>query len=159
MPIQKGGSNFSPCCCSARDVIRSSGGTDTHLFLLSLVDRDTTGKAAQLALDHAHHRSGQNLRTRPDNRTAVPESKIPDGPLAKAPMPVDEGRIIETLRYGLAQVMGFRALTDMLYARVVSLMLDAAQPKRPPRTIRRRSGTDQQTRLGTAACGGEFALR
>lgn len=48
-------------------------------------------------------------------------------------MPVDEGRIIETLRHGLAQVMGLRPVTDMLYGRAVSLMLDDAQPKRPPR--------------------------
>ena len=38
-----------------------SGGTDTHLFLLSLVDRDTTGKAAQLALDGAGITTNKNM--------------------------------------------------------------------------------------------------
>jgi len=38
-----------------------SGGTDTHLFLLSLVDRDTTGKAAQLALEHAGITANKNM--------------------------------------------------------------------------------------------------
>jgi glycine hydroxymethyltransferase len=38
-----------------------SGGTDTHLFLLSLVDRDTTGKAAQLALDRAGITANKNM--------------------------------------------------------------------------------------------------
>ena len=36
-----------------------SGGTDVHLFLLSLVDRDTTGKAAQIALERAGHHHQQ----------------------------------------------------------------------------------------------------
>jgi len=38
-----------------------SGGTDTHLFLLSLMDRDTTGKAAQLALDRAGITVNKNM--------------------------------------------------------------------------------------------------
>ena len=38
-----------------------SGGTDTHLFLLSLVDRDTTGKAAQIALEHAGITTNKNM--------------------------------------------------------------------------------------------------
>jgi len=38
-----------------------SGGTDTHLFMLSLVDRDTTGKAAQLALDRAGITANKNM--------------------------------------------------------------------------------------------------
>ncbi|MEE2679318.1 MAG: serine hydroxymethyltransferase [Myxococcota bacterium] len=38
-----------------------SGGTDTHLFLLSLVDRDTTGKAAQLALERAGITANKNM--------------------------------------------------------------------------------------------------
>ncbi|MGH0028686.1 MAG: serine hydroxymethyltransferase [Myxococcota bacterium] len=38
-----------------------SGGTDTHLFLLSLVDRDTTGKAAQLALERAGITTNKNM--------------------------------------------------------------------------------------------------
>jgi glycine hydroxymethyltransferase len=38
-----------------------SGGTDNHLFLLSLVDRDTTGKAAQLALDRAGITTNKNM--------------------------------------------------------------------------------------------------
>ena len=38
-----------------------SGGTDTHLFLLSLVDRDTTGKAAQLALERAGITVNKNM--------------------------------------------------------------------------------------------------
>jgi glycine hydroxymethyltransferase len=38
-----------------------SGGTDTHLFLLSLVDRDTTGKAAQIALEHAGITANKNM--------------------------------------------------------------------------------------------------
>ena len=38
-----------------------SGGTDNHLFLLSLVDRDTTGKAAQLALDRAGITANKNM--------------------------------------------------------------------------------------------------
>ena len=38
-----------------------SGGTDNHLFLLSLLDRDTTGKAAQLALDRAGITANKNM--------------------------------------------------------------------------------------------------
>lgn len=38
-----------------------SGGTDNHLFLLSLIDRDTTGKAAQIALDRAGITANKNL--------------------------------------------------------------------------------------------------
>jgi glycine hydroxymethyltransferase len=38
-----------------------SGGTDTHLFLLSLVDRDTTGKGAQIALERAGITTNKNM--------------------------------------------------------------------------------------------------
>ncbi len=38
-----------------------SGGTDTHLFLLSLVDRDTTGKAAEAALGRAGITANKNM--------------------------------------------------------------------------------------------------
>jgi glycine hydroxymethyltransferase len=38
-----------------------SGGTDNHLFLLSLVNRDTTGKAAQLALERAGITANKNM--------------------------------------------------------------------------------------------------
>jgi glycine hydroxymethyltransferase len=38
-----------------------SGGTDNHLFLLSLVDRDTTGKMAQTALDRAGITTNKNM--------------------------------------------------------------------------------------------------
>jgi glycine hydroxymethyltransferase len=38
-----------------------AGGTDTHLFLLSLVDRDTTGKAAQIALERAGITANKNM--------------------------------------------------------------------------------------------------
>ncbi len=38
-----------------------SGGTDNHLFLLSLVDRDTTGKAAQIAFDRAAITANKNM--------------------------------------------------------------------------------------------------
>jgi glycine hydroxymethyltransferase len=38
-----------------------SGGTDNHLFLLSLVDRDTTGKAAQVALERAGITANKNM--------------------------------------------------------------------------------------------------
>jgi glycine hydroxymethyltransferase len=38
-----------------------SGGTDVHLFLLSLVDRDTTGKAAQVALERAGITTNKNM--------------------------------------------------------------------------------------------------
>jgi len=38
-----------------------SGGTDNHLFLLSLVDRDTTGKAAQIAFDRAGITTNKNM--------------------------------------------------------------------------------------------------
>jgi len=38
-----------------------AGGTDVHLFLLSLVDRDTTGKAAQIALDRAGITTNKNM--------------------------------------------------------------------------------------------------
>jgi glycine hydroxymethyltransferase len=38
-----------------------SGGTDNHLFLLSLVDRDITGKAAQFALDGAGITTNKNM--------------------------------------------------------------------------------------------------
>jgi glycine hydroxymethyltransferase len=38
-----------------------SGGTDTHLFMLSLVDRDTTGKAAQIALERAGVTANKNM--------------------------------------------------------------------------------------------------
>jgi glycine hydroxymethyltransferase len=38
-----------------------SGGTDNHLFLLSLVGRDITGKAAQIALDRAGITANKNM--------------------------------------------------------------------------------------------------
>ncbi len=38
-----------------------SGGTDNHLFLLSLVGHDTTGKAAQIALDRAGITANKNM--------------------------------------------------------------------------------------------------
>jgi len=38
-----------------------SGGTDTHLFLLSLVGRDTTGKAAQISLERAGITTNKNM--------------------------------------------------------------------------------------------------
>jgi glycine hydroxymethyltransferase len=38
-----------------------SGGTDTHLFLLSLVERDTTGKAAEIALERAGITANKNM--------------------------------------------------------------------------------------------------
>jgi glycine hydroxymethyltransferase len=38
-----------------------SGGTDTHLFLLSLVDRDVTGKAAEIALERAGITANKNM--------------------------------------------------------------------------------------------------
>src|SRR5215468_9322952 len=38
-----------------------SGGTDTHLFLLSLVDRDVTGKAAQVSLERAGITVNKNM--------------------------------------------------------------------------------------------------
>ena len=45
----------------ARDFAIASGGTDNHLFLLSLVGRDTTGKAAQLALEQAGITANKNM--------------------------------------------------------------------------------------------------
>jgi len=44
-----------------RDFKVVSGGTDNHLFLLSLVGRDTTGKAAQIALDRAGITANKNM--------------------------------------------------------------------------------------------------
>jgi glycine hydroxymethyltransferase len=38
-----------------------SGGTDTHLVLLSLIERDTTGKAAQIALGRAGITANKNM--------------------------------------------------------------------------------------------------
>ncbi len=38
-----------------------SGGTDVHLFLLSLVDRDVTGKQAQEVLEHAGITTNKNM--------------------------------------------------------------------------------------------------
>jgi len=38
-----------------------AGGTDTHLFLVSLVDRDTTGKAAEIALGRAGITTNKNM--------------------------------------------------------------------------------------------------
>jgi len=38
-----------------------SGGTDVHLFLLSLVDRDVTGKQAQQVLEHAGITANKNM--------------------------------------------------------------------------------------------------
>jgi glycine hydroxymethyltransferase len=43
------------------DLPAVSGGTDNHLFLLSLVSRDTTGKAAQIALDRAGITANKNM--------------------------------------------------------------------------------------------------
>jgi glycine hydroxymethyltransferase len=45
----------------SRDFKIVSGGTDNHLFLLSLVGRDTTGKAAQIALDRAGITANKNM--------------------------------------------------------------------------------------------------
>jgi glycine hydroxymethyltransferase len=38
-----------------------AGGTDTHLFMISLVDRDTTGKAAEIALGRAGITTNKNM--------------------------------------------------------------------------------------------------
>jgi glycine hydroxymethyltransferase len=38
-----------------------AGGTDVHLFLLSLVDRDLTGKAAQVSLERAGIATNKNM--------------------------------------------------------------------------------------------------
>ena len=38
-----------------------SGGTDTHLFMISLIDRDLTGKAAQIALERAGISTNKNM--------------------------------------------------------------------------------------------------
>jgi glycine hydroxymethyltransferase len=45
----------------ARDYKVVSGGTDNHLFLLSLVGREVTGKAAQIALDEAGITANKNM--------------------------------------------------------------------------------------------------
>jgi glycine hydroxymethyltransferase len=45
----------------AREFRVVSGGTDNHLFLLSLVGRDTTGKAAQVVLDRAGITTNKNM--------------------------------------------------------------------------------------------------
>jgi glycine hydroxymethyltransferase len=52
--------------CLAEELARRgfgivSGGTDTHLFMISLVDRDTTGKAAQIALERAAITTNKNM--------------------------------------------------------------------------------------------------
>jgi glycine hydroxymethyltransferase len=44
-----------------QDVRIVSGGTDTHLFLISLIDRDVTGKAAQVALERAGISTNKNM--------------------------------------------------------------------------------------------------
>ncbi len=44
-----------------RDLEIVSGGTDNHLFLLSLVGRDTTGKGAQIALEQAGITANKNM--------------------------------------------------------------------------------------------------
>ncbi|MCH7867585.1 MAG: serine hydroxymethyltransferase, partial [Myxococcales bacterium] len=44
-----------------RDLPVVSGGTDNHLFLLSLVGRETTGKTAQIALDRAGITANKNM--------------------------------------------------------------------------------------------------
>ena len=44
-----------------RDYKVVSGGTDNHLFLLSLVGREVTGKAAQIALDEAGITANKNM--------------------------------------------------------------------------------------------------
>jgi glycine hydroxymethyltransferase len=46
---------------SSHDFKIVSGGTDNHLFLLSLVGRDTTGKAAQIALERAGVTANKNM--------------------------------------------------------------------------------------------------
>jgi glycine hydroxymethyltransferase len=46
---------------SERELDIVSGGTDTHLFMISLVDRDTTGKAAQIALERAGITTNKNM--------------------------------------------------------------------------------------------------
>jgi glycine hydroxymethyltransferase len=45
----------------SRDFKVVSGGTDNHLFLLSLVGRETTGKEAQIALDQAGITANKNM--------------------------------------------------------------------------------------------------
>ena len=48
-------------CLQSRDLAIVSGGTDNHLFLLSLVGRNTTGKAAEIALDRAGITTNKNM--------------------------------------------------------------------------------------------------
>ena len=45
----------------AKDFAVVSGGTDNHLFLLSLVGRDVTGKQAQIAMDRAGITANKNM--------------------------------------------------------------------------------------------------
>ena len=45
----------------SKDFTVVSGGTDNHLFLLSLAGRETTGKQAQLALDQAGITVNKNM--------------------------------------------------------------------------------------------------
>jgi len=44
-----------------RDFRIVSGGTDTHLFMISLVGRETTGKAGQIALERAAITANKNM--------------------------------------------------------------------------------------------------
>jgi len=48
-------------CVQGQDFKVVSGGTDNHLFLLSLVGRETTGKEAQIALDRAGITANKNM--------------------------------------------------------------------------------------------------
>lgn len=48
-------------CVQSKDFKVVSGGTDNHLFLLSLVGRETTGKVAQIALDRAGITANKNM--------------------------------------------------------------------------------------------------
>lgn len=45
----------------ARDLRIVSGGTDTHLIMISLLDRDVTGKAAEAALERAGISTNKNM--------------------------------------------------------------------------------------------------
>jgi glycine hydroxymethyltransferase len=81
-----------------------SGGTDTHLFLLSLVDRDTTGKAAEAALEQAGITANKNLVPFDPRKPAVTSGvRIGTPAVTTRGMRTDEMRQIAAL---LVRVLG-----------------------------------------------------
>ena len=86
----------------------------THLFMLSLVDRDTTGKAAQIALERAGITTNKNMVPFDPRKPAV-TSGVRIGTPAVTTRGMREPEM-KTIGAFIARVLGYNGDTDELDA-------------------------------------------